>query len=181
MRRARAIPRALSDDPSRLIVVYTEPSIQERSPQVRLPVQLCAWRPHDGARFERFALAAGRPPATRHLNHMQLPEAAFRGAQDVRDAAREFAEFVRGSVCVAWNGATAELLAAAGFPLQETVSLKASYCNLRKVHAGSLEAVLRAEDRCVPPADFQGRAAQRMANAASLLALLQQAASSDRC
>lgn len=172
LRRPRAVPHGIVDTPERVAVLYVESSLAEAHPGPRLPVQVCGYRLCDGARFERFVRVHGAVPEPRHLDHMGLTADAFDDACSVDEALSALEGFLGDGLTTGWNQTPADLLRAGGAPEREHVCLKASYCNVNKRHAGSIESVLAAEGLTPPPLPFAGRAGQRMGNALALLELL---------
>lgn len=167
MRPRRAIPPLLHGD--NVIVAYGEfVSLGER----RWPVQWVAERYASRELYERFvAPPGGSSYSARRLAHMGLR--VHGDASSLSELGKSFAAFAGAqAVVVAWNQSTLDLLDGFLEERAERVLLKAVYSNLRRGSVGKLEDVVRRERLLVERRAVQGRAGERLANAAALLDLL---------
>ncbi len=169
-RPRRAIPRALSEQLSNVVVVYGESSARvagtDRGP--RDLVQWVAARAGTLETFEGFARPAARLPSERHLGHMGLDAASFDAASAPEQLAAAWDSFLRpDDVVAAWNQSTLDLCRALGTRSQ-MVLLKSAYCNERGRGPGTLDEVVAREALTRPNVDVKGRAAARLGNAVAL-------------
>jgi len=162
------VPRSLSSESQRLIVVYGEAALSQPADGVRHPVYWVAERLATG---EVFECPVQHDSLTDELlQHMELTRDDFQDASlDIfRRAWNDFVD--TDDVIVAYNSSTLRLLEAAGIPPQRQVSLKS--VNLG-VAARTLDDVLETLGVQPDAARCRGRSGRRLANAAALTRYLQ--------
>jgi DTW domain-containing protein YfiP len=168
-RASRAIPRALIEDFSSLIVAYGESTPDPARPGARRLVSCAAERPATGERFYCLLKAPGANAVA--LAHMGLSASVLEDALAAHEFERAWSAFLRpGDVLCAWNQSTLDLLRSHCARPEKSVLLKAAYFNLKR-SSGSLEHVVRHED-ILPAANEEPRAMQRLGNAVALAELL---------
>lgn len=159
----RGIPSWFGEDFSSLVAVYAEAMpLDDRIDRPRELLQLCAIRLDDGAVFERFVTPPSGIPTPDDLDLLGLRADDFSTARSGEETVRDLEEFMSGGKPLSWNRITPRLLSeAAGRDIQVKL--------LRPIVRG-LDALgfARSDAPDGPPAQFQGRAAQRMANLVSL-------------
>ena len=169
-RRCRAIPRILSRELERIVVVYGESSasVTGRGNPPRELVQWCAVRPTSGAVFHRLVKPERFFPAERHCAHMGLRREDLEAARGVDALRADFASFLRDDdVLAAWNRSSLDLASQAGFDFPSLV-LKGAYSNSVRRRPGTLEDVITREGLHTEGLDVPGRASIRLAHAAAL-------------
>lgn len=155
---SRTVPAALSEKPSRVVLVFGELS----APAPGLPYELVSWcalRLADGATFQHLC----RPQHSMvdlHLQHMGLSRAELEAGTDHEGLRQAWAAFARrDDVWVAWNHSTLEA-GRATLGEAPSIALKAVYANLRRrgTPTGSLAQVLEREGLTALALPFSGRA-----------------------
>lgn len=174
-RESRAIPRALIEDFSQLVVTYGESVMMGQSQRVRRLVTCAAFRPATGESFRAILQMPG--VGERHVEHMQLSPEEVAVGMSRNQFSAAWKDFLRpGDILAAWNQGTLELLkeetllAGIERPLK-AILLKAAYHNLKRFR-GSLEYILAREELSLPSAEATDRTAERLRNAVALAQML---------
>ncbi len=184
-RTHRAIPRVLTREPSRLIVVYGE-SARRREARRKPSRQLVQWtavRPSSGEVFEQLIRTDPATPSDRHLAHMGLSRQQLEQGVSQAVLRETWQRFCRPTdVVVTWNQSSLDLLGEALGPPPRQLLLKAAYCNAHLGHpCGTLDELIEREGLVPKPLAVPGRACRRLGRAVALLELLQRLAGAPRC
>lgn len=164
-RASRALPRALVERFSTLVVVYAESAPSEGG---RRLLSLSAQRPATGESF--FGLVQRTGLSSAHLTHLGHRRDEIEAAADESRLRERWTNFLRpDDELASWNGATPRLLDGAGLPHCGGVLLKSAYHNLRRSR-GSLEAILAAEKLTTPAREGHSTRAKRRLERAVVLA-----------
>jgi DTW domain-containing protein YfiP len=179
-RASRKVAPLLHEAPERLVVAYGEPVelSGRRDPERGELAVWMAHRPATGETFHAVVHPSRHPPSTEHLARLELGPEAWAAALTPEAFLASWRAFMRDGdrLCV-WNRSTVRLLREATGLEPEALQLKASYCNLRGGHAGSLSEVVAREGLQGPALGLPGRAARRLAQAVAVTHWLAQAGS----
>ncbi|MFK7998317.1 MAG: tRNA-uridine aminocarboxypropyltransferase [Polyangiales bacterium] len=159
----RGIPSWFGEEFESLVALYAEAMpLDDRIERPRELLQLCAIRLSDGARFERFVTPPSGLPVPSDLELLGLETSNFSNAKPGVEVVRELEEFMDGGFPLSWNRITPRLL-------REAAGQEIPVKLLRPITRG-LDALgfPKSDVSETPPAQFEGRAAQRMANLVSL-------------
>jgi hypothetical protein len=166
----RTVPRALREDPRRLVVCYAEVLGRGTTGRPEL-LYWAAYRPATRSTFDCFVRSPAAIAAAEHLRQLGLPLPLVAGG-----SSREvFDEAWRGfcapdDLVAAWNQSTLSLLAHPQPPRR--LELKTLYCNLTRGRAGHLGEVVVREGLRPELLPLHGRAARRLGEAVAMAAFL---------
>ena len=161
--RPRNIPRALLQNPDRLVVAYGEatpgqPGQRTASPS---PVNWVAQRLGTAERFSCLLLQK-RPPSNAALDHMRLSSGDFDAAVSQDTFCHRWNHFLRRrDVLIVYHQRTCQLLRNVEASQPRCLVLKSIFSNLR-VGFHSLEELVAVEEVTLPPSKNQSRAKQRL-------------------
>jgi len=175
-RPSRAVPSVLRDEPQRIVLVYgeTAPLDSRLDPTATELLQWTAVRLVDGAQFEALVQPTRDAVSPSYLGQLGLPSDAMTHARPSREVAERFASFLQpGDVLAAWNRRTLSQARLLGCQVDESITLKAAYCNVRGGRCGTLDDVLAHEQIEPGTLPVGGRAARRLANALAVARHLQ--------
>jgi DTW domain-containing protein YfiP len=164
--REPPLPRALAQNPERLVVFYAEAnayahgSVPHHAPEL---VQLVAERPATGERFEAL-LAPRAPLAPRICEYIEVPATTLLNAPSATDAAQAWRRFLRpgDSVC-GWGHFARGLALEAGFEVPSLLDLRLPVARALKQRPGDLDAAPLRLGRQAGAPWAQGRAGRRLA------------------
>jgi DTW domain-containing protein YfiP len=176
----RALPHALVENFSNLVVVYGEAVRPEGEPDAETElVHWTALRLRDAARFDCVVRPLSGLPSAVRLGHLGLSREAVAEGVDLSELRQRWLGFVNASdVLAAWNPRTLARFEACLGDTSYGVGLKGVYRRVRGGN-GDLDEVLATEDSVALPvelaaslAQVRGRARLRLENALRVTLLL---------
>jgi DTW domain-containing protein YfiP len=170
---SRAIPRALLESYTSLVVAYSESCFDAGAPRRRTLLCHAALRPATGEQFFRVIDHPELEQA--QLEHLGLTRDVLGDSVSLARFRADWSAFLRpGDLLASWNTGTLRLSSSLLGKPQAGIALKSVYCNLKRFR-GSLEQIL-AREGLVAASTSGVRAVQRLSQALQLTELLRRRA-----
>jgi len=165
-----SIPRLLTQDHDRLVVVYGEAAFARNAKKStpRSPVFWVAQRVGTGEQFVA-PINAGSPLTPEFIRLLELKAEHFAAALSPDEFCQAWSEFLRPhDTLVAYNPSTLRLLRCIGADTPKCIPLKPIRWNNDHQYS-QLSDLLKGEQIEPPPPSLPGRAGQRLANALAVV------------